>query len=168
MRKIITLMALMIVAVFATNAQVTITKVDKVVPTDQIFMDMAVTAGGKSLAAGNVPCGAVVILNNAWRSTGIPGDNITAEENAIAKSRLSNLANATIYTIVEPTTEVYNTINSLGANAIYFVVGRDQAVALGIYPASAYDESKVAEGASVPMKQMAFDEATQLVAKYKK
>ena len=170
MKKILTFFALIaIFAVATVSAGVPITKVDKVAPTDEIFMDMAVTAAKKSVAEGKAPCGAVIILNGAWRSTGTPTASATAEENAFAKSRRQTMSNSTIYTIVEPTTEVYNTICNLGADAIFFVVGRDEAVAKGIYPASAYDDSKIdASLTPVPMSQLPYADAQNLVAKYKK
>lgn len=170
MKKIIALIALVAMfAVNSANAGVPITKVDKVAPTDEIFMDMAVTAAKKAVKEGQAPCGAVIILNGAWRSTGTPGATATAEENAISKSRRQTMSNSTLYTIVEPTTEVYNTICKLGADAIYFVVGRDEAVAKGIYPASAYDDSKVDSSVpAVPMSQLPYADAETLVKNYNK
>ncbi len=170
MKKLLSLVALFaIFCVVGATAGVTITKVDKVDPTADIFMDMAVTAAKKAVAEGHAPCGAVIILNNARRSTGTPSANATAEENAIAKSRRKTMSNSTIFTTVEPTTEVYNMICRLGADAIYFVVGREEAVAKGIYPASAYDDSKIDETLTpVHMNQMSFAEAESMVKNYKK
>lgn len=170
MKKLLALATL--VALFAVStlqAAVPISKVDKVAPTDEIFMDMACKAAAKALAEGKAPCGAVIILNNAFRSAGTPSGDATAEENAIAKSRRQTLSNSTIFTIVEPTTEVYNTICRLGADGVFFVIDREEAVAKGIYPASAYDDSKVDESlAPVKMSQMPFADAQTLVNKYKK
>ncbi len=170
MKKTFALLALVAVFVFSTlYAGVPITKVDKIEPTDGVFMDMALTAAQKAVKDGQAPCGAVIILNGAWRSTGTPSASATAEENAIAKSRRRTLSNSTIYTIVEPTTEVYNTICRLGADGVFFVIDRSEAVAKGIYPATAYDDSKIDTTlTAVPMKQMPFDDASALVAKYKK
>ena len=169
MKKFFALLALAALVGLNSLAGVPITKVDKIAPTDEVFMDMAVTAAKKSMADGKAPCGAVVILNGAWRSTGTPSGTTTAEDSAISKSRRQTLSNSTIYTIVEPTTEAYNTICQLGADAVYFVIGRDEAVERGIYPASAYDDSKLQEGVqAVPLKQMPYGDASSLVAGYKK
>ena len=52
MKKIIALIALIAMfAVNSANAGVPITKVDKVAPTDEIFMDMAGTAAKKAVVA---------------------------------------------------------------------------------------------------------------------
>ncbi len=169
MKKILTLIALIAFAAMGMNAGVPITKVDKAAPTDEIWMDMAVTAAKKAVAEGQKPCGAVIILNGAWRSTGTPSASATAEENAIAKSRRQTMSNSSMFTIVEPTTEVYNTICKLGADKIFFVIGRDEAIAKGIYPASAYDDSKIDESLTpVPMTQLPYADAEKLVNAYKK
>lgn len=146
-------------------AGVPITKVDKVEPTHEMFMDMATTAARKSIAENGLPCGAVVILNGAWRSTGTAAEGgSSAEENAIAKSRRQNLANATIYTVNEPTTAAYNTICRYGVDAVYFVNSRADVVARGIYPASAYDDSKIDSTLTlVPMKQISYADAANLL-----
>ena len=69
MKKILTLIAAVAIGAIAF-AQVNITKVDKVAPTDEIFMDMAVTAAQQAIASGQKAAGAVVILNGAWKATG--------------------------------------------------------------------------------------------------
>ena len=141
MKKILSLLAIALVSFGVKVAAIDITTVDKVEPTDEMFMDMAVTAAKKSVASSGVPSGAVIILNGAWRATGTPEGAKTAEEVAVAKSRLNRLANANVYTVDEPTTAVVNMLNSLGVSAIYFTNPRDVVVAAGIYPASAYDDS---------------------------
>lgn len=146
------------------QAGVPITKVDKIAPTDEVFMDMATTAAVKSKSANGLPCGAVIILNGAWRSTGNAHGDMTAEQDAAAKSRLSSLANATVYTVNEPTTEAYLDLCRLGADAIYFVNPRQVVIAKGIYPASAYDDSKIDAGVNaVPLKQMQYADAAALL-----
>jgi deoxycytidylate deaminase len=113
---------------------------------------------------GGARCGAVVILNGAWRSTGLPSDTITAEENAIAKSRRKTLANATIYTINEPTTQAYNAICRAGADAIYFVNSREVVIEKGIYPAEAYNDDEIdTEVTQVPLNQIPFEEASKFI-----
>ncbi len=131
-------MAAPVIAV-AAIAQVNITKVDKVRPTDEIFMDMAVTAASQAKAAGLEPSGAVVILNGAWKSTGTPADGLSPEENAIQKAHSTRLAGARIYTVNQPTAQALNAIMRAGAEAVYFVNSSADAVAAGIYPAEAYD-----------------------------
>ncbi len=148
----------------AAVAGVPITKVDKIDPTENIYMDMACTAASKSVASKGKPCGAVVILNRAWKGSGTATADATAEQNAIAASRLPDLEFADVYTICEPTTEAYNDMCRMGAQTCYFVIPRDVVVAKGIYPAEAYDDSKIdASVTPVPLKQMAFPEAEKLV-----
>jgi tRNA(Arg) A34 adenosine deaminase TadA len=164
--KKICLMFAMIAALFSSNAfaEVNITKVDRINPTDEVFMDMALTAARNSVENGGARCGAVVILNGAWRSTGLPSDTITAEENAIAKSRRKTLSNATIYTINEPTTQAYNAICRAGADAIYFVNSRDVVIEKGIYPAEAYNDDEIdTEVTQVPLNQIPFEEASKFI-----
>lgn len=86
MKKILTLIAAVAIGAIAF-AQVNITKVDKVAPTDEIFMDMAVTAAQQAIASGQKAAGAVVILNGAWKATGTPSATATAEENAITNEK---------------------------------------------------------------------------------
>lgn len=145
-------------------AGVPITKVDKIAPTDEVYMDMATTAARQAKNNGGMPCGAVIILNGAWRSSGNATANVTAEQAAINKSRLSNLANATIYTVNEPTTEAYNDICRFGADAVFFVNPREVVIAKGIYPASAYDDTKIDSTLTqVPLKQMPYADASALL-----
>jgi hypothetical protein len=170
MKKTILFFATMLLLVSGyAVAQLSITKVDKVNPNDEIFMDMALTAAKTSLSEGGLPCGAVVILNGALRSAGQPTEVATAEETAIATSRRKTLKNAVIYTINEPTTEVYNLICSKKAEAVYFVNARDKVIAKGIYPAEAYDDSKIDTTLTqVPMMQLDFKEAASFLNSYNK
>ena len=165
MKRILLIVMAMALTVGAM-AQVNITKVDRLSPTDEIFMDLAVTAAKKSVNENGAPCGAVIILNGAWRSTGIPSGDKTAEEVAYEKSRRDSLKGASIYTVNEPTTKAYNALCASGVDCIYFVNPRDVVVAAGIYPASAYDDSKVTPGATpVPMKCIPFADASALIQK---
>ena len=160
-----------LVALFAVFAlvstvfgQLNITKADKVSPSDEMFIDMAVMAAKKSVADGNAPNGAVVIVNGAWKSTGIPADDKTAEIVAFEKSRKSNLENATVYTVNEPTTSTLNALNKAGVEAIYFVNPRGEVIAAGIYPASAYDDSALDTSVKqAPMYRLPFAEAEALL-----
>lgn len=145
-------------------AAVPITKVDKVSPTDEIYMDMATSAASKAAKGKGLPCGAVVILNNAFRSAGTASADVTAEQNAIAKAGLSSLQNAVIYTVNEPTTDAYNDICRFGADAVFFVNPREKVIEAGIYPASAYDDSRIDTGLTqVPMKQLDYSDAEALL-----
>ena len=169
MKKVI-LLAMMFVAIAgAVVAQVSITKVDKVEVTDQLFMDMAVSAAQDNVSSGEKPCGAVVILNGALRSAGKSSTFTTAEESAIAKSRKKKLTNAVIYTVNEPTTAAYNAICRAGAEAVYFVNSRDAVIAAGVYTAEDYDTSKIDSTlTAVPMSCMTYDAGVAVLESYKK
>lgn len=166
MKKLFTFLATALAATMVW-AGVNITLVDKVAPTDEIFMDMAVTAAKRAQSEnGGKPIGAVVILNGAWRSTGLPAGDKTAEEVAFEKSRRQTLHNATVYTVHEPTTRAYNALNAAGAEAIYFVNDRDEAVAAGIYPASAYNDALIdTTVAQVKLIRIPYDDAAALLAR---
>ena len=163
-KAIVSLLLAVAVICGAAFAAVPISKVDKVSPTDEIFMDMAYSAASKSANAKGLPCGAVIILNNAFRAAGTADANATAEQNAIAKAGLANLENATIFTVNEPTTEAYNDICRFGADAVIFVNSRDKVIAAGVYPASAYDDSKIDTTVTqVPLKQISYADAERLL-----
>lgn len=165
MRKFLTIMTVAILAI-AAAAQVTITKVDKVNPTDDMFIDMAVTAAETAVEQGKKPCGAVVILNGAWRSTGMADDNTTAEESAIARSRRTSLRSASIYTVNQPTTEALNAIARSGAEAVYFVNPAADVIAAGIYPAEAFDAAALDTTLTpVPVIQLDYPAAHKFVKK---
>lgn len=165
MRKLITIAAVAAIAI-AAAAQVAITTVDKASPTDEVFMDMAVTAAQTAVGQGKSPCGAVVILNGAWRSTGIPSDTRTAEESAIEKSRRTSLRSAYIYTVNQPTSEAMNAIARSGAEGVYFVNPADMVIEAGIYPASAYDPALIDTTLQqVPVRRMNYLPATKLIKK---
>lgn len=131
----------------AAIAQTPISKTEKANPGDDVFIDMAVTAGAQSKASGNKPCGAVIILNGAWKATGTPSATATAEENAISKSRLKTLKGAKVYTVFEPTTRALEALTAAGADAVYYAVTSDDAIEAGIYTS---DDYKPSESAKVP------------------
>lgn len=165
MKKILFILATLL-CLGATAKTVVITNVDKVQPTDEMFMDMAVTAAKKSAASNNVPSGAVIILNGAWRATGIPENGKTAEEVAVSKSRLTKLKNASVYTVNQPTSEVINMLSELGVDAIYFANGKEAVIAAGIYPASAYDEELInADIKQAPVMRLPLTDAAALLKK---
>jgi len=150
----------------AAAAQVSITKVDKISPTDEVYMDMAVTAASTARDQGLKPCGAVVILNGAWRSTGTPTDGTTAEQAAIAKSRRKSLSGAVIYTVNQPTAAAMEAIAGSGADAVYFVNPAADVVAAGIYTEADYAPADGTEAAeSVPVMQMDYAPARKFVGK---
>lgn len=166
MKKTFTFILLTFLSLNLSINAIDITKVDRVEPTDVMFIDMATAAAKKSIASGGAPSGAVIILNGAWRSTGTPSGDKTAEEVAVTKSRLDKLNQAVIYTVNEPTTDVINMLESLGINAIYFVNGRDAAVAAGVYPSSAYDDSKLDNSTTHSnIYQIGYPDAEQLLKK---
>lgn len=166
MKKLTLLLAMLVMAATMVRAQVAITKVDKISPTDEVFMDMAVTAASTAQQQGLKPCGAVVILNGAWRSTGLPAAGKTAEEAAIDKSRRTRLTNATIYTVNQPTSAAINAINRSGADAVYYVNPADDVIAAGVYTAGDYDPAAIDSSVpQVPVRQITYAPARKYVNK---
>lgn len=167
MKKIIlSAIAVLIAAAPAAISQAVITKVDKIVPTDQVYMDMATEAAKSNKAAGKKADGAVVILNNAFHSSGKATGDTSAAQDAIGKARVSSLENAKIYTINEPTTEALNAISRRKAQAVYFVNSREDVVKAGIFPAEAYDDAKLDTTVTLtPMHQMSYEAASKLIGK---
>lgn len=164
MKKSVLLILAMMLGVVLDTMAIDITKVDKVSPTDELFMDMAVSAAKKSIASGGVPSGAVIILNGAWRATGTSEGAQTPEEAAFSKARLDNLKNAVVYTVNEPTTATLNFLNNMSVTAVYFTNPRQAAVAAGVYPASAYDDSQLDNaGYMAPVYLLAFPDASALL-----
>ncbi len=169
MKKLITLAIIAVLTTMGTvRAGIPISQVAKAEPSNELFMDMACTAAAAELNNGGKPCGAVIILNGAWKSAGTATADQTAEEMALVKSGKTNLENAIIYTVNEPTTEAYNEICRYAPDAVYFVNPREAVVAAGIYPASAYDDSKVnPEYKAVPMYRMDYEDAVDLLKQKK-
>ena len=165
MKKILSFIAAIAIGAIAF-AQVNITKVDKVAPNDEIFMDMAVTAAQQAVASGEKPSGAVVILNGAWKATGTPSASATAEENAITKSRRTNLAGASIYTVNQPTTAALNAIMRAGVDVVFFANTADEAIAAGVYPSDAYDPAALDTTLiPVPVMQITYAPAAKIIKK---
>lgn len=163
-KSLLSAAAAIAIAAPAIIAQAVITKVDRIAPTDQIYMDMATEAAKAAKKAGEKADGAVVILNNAFHSSGKPSGNTSAAQNAIGKARVTSLENAKIYSVNEPTTEAINAMSRRKAQAVYFVNSREEVVKAGIYPAEAYDDSKIDTTVTqVPMHQMAYDTASELI-----
>lgn len=126
-------------------AQVGISPTEKASPDDDTFIDMAVTAGKQAKASGEKPCGTVIILNGAWKATGTPTGDLTAEENAISKSRLGTLKGTRVYTVVEPTTRAAVALTKSGADVVYYAVTSDDAIEAGVYTAEDYAPSDSAK-----------------------
>lgn len=164
MKKILSLTVIFAaLACVMAMAAVPVSKV-KAKPADNIFMEMATTAAAKSVVQKGKPCGAVVILNNAFKGTGIADATKTAEENAITTSRLGVPSGAVIYTVCEPTAAGYNAICRSGAKAVYFVVPRETVIGKGIYPASAYDDGAYdATLKQVPLRRIDYADAAALI-----
>lgn len=111
------------------NAQVSISKTAAASAADEMFMDMAVTAAMKSVASKGAPAGAVVVLNGAWKGSGIPVNGLSAEENAIAATHRQNLEGAAIYTINFPSVQAINAIIKANISTVYYVNGPEDASA---------------------------------------
>lgn len=169
MKKSLLILSLLIAMIAGTATALTITKVDKVNPNDDEWIDMALTAAKSNVDEGGKPCGAVVVLNGALRSVGRANAKATAEEVAISTSRRKKLSNAVIYTVNEPTTEAYNAICRSGAEAVVFVNSREDVIAKGVYPAEAYNDSQLDSTLTqVPISQISYPEATTFLKNYKK
>lgn len=169
MKKTLFIFTLLIAIVAGTATALTITKVDKVSPNDDEWIDMALTAAKSNVDEGGKPCGAVVVLNGALRSVGRANANTTAEEAAISTARRKKLSNAVIYTVNEPTTEAYNAICRSGADAVVFVNSREEVIAKGVYPAEAYNDAQVDSTLiQVPMSQISYPEAATFLKNLKK
>lgn len=165
-KTIISAAAAIVIAVPAIIAQAVITKVDRIAPTDQVYMDMATEAAKSAKQADGRADGAVVILNNAFHSSGKASSGNSAVQNALGKARVSSLQNAKVYTVNEPTTEDLNALSRRKAQAVYFVNSREDVVKAGIHPAEAYDDAKIdTTVAQTPMHQMVYVPASQLIGK---
>lgn len=129
---------LLLTAGLTASAAVTVNRAAKLDDGQQVYIDMAVSAAKTSVAEGDLPTGAVVILGGAWRGTGTAMDGRGAEATAIAKARTKTLGNATLYTMIQPTAAACTEIAKAGIQQVYFVIDADQAVKAGIQKASDY------------------------------
>lgn len=164
MKKVLTIIGAAVMAVVAAKAGVNITDYSNAKSTDLMFMDMAVVTAQKAVKAGGTPTGAVLILNGAWRSGGTSKNGETAEIVAVNTSRLTDLKDAVIYTVNEPTTDTYNRLVEAGVKAVFFSNPRTEVVKAGIYPSSAYDDSKAVDS-TMPMLRMSYSDAQALLKK---
>lgn len=169
MKKIALLIITVVAVVDSMVAALPITKVDRVNPTDEIFMEMALDQAKESVAEGGLPCGASVVKSNRMLGVGQATEKATAEETAIAMSRKKKLDFATVYTVNEPTAEAYNVICRAGVETVVFVNSREDVIAKGVYPAEAYDETLIDSTLTkVPMTQMDYAGAETLLKNWKK
>ncbi|MBR5899670.1 MAG: hypothetical protein IKZ14_09430 [Muribaculaceae bacterium] len=169
MKKITLFIVAMVAFVGTMVAALPITKVDRVNPTDEIFMEMAIDQAKESVAEGGLPCGASVVMSNRMLGVGQATDKATAEETAIAMSRKKKLSFATVYTVNEPTAEAYNAICRAGAEMVVFVNSREDVIAKGVYPAEAYEEALVDSALTkVPMTQLDNASAAAVLKNWKK
>lgn len=150
----------------AAVAQVNISKTEKASPSDELFMDMAVTAAKQSVASGGKPSGTVIILNGAWKATGTPTKDATAEENAITRSNRTTLPGAIVYTVNEPTVQALNALMEAEVDEVYYVNSSADAVAAGIYTAADYDAAGLDSTLTpVSLYRIAYSPASNLLKK---
>lgn len=164
MKNFITFIGASLLAVSSAFAGVNITDYTNANSSDLMFMDMAVVTAQKAIKAGGQPTGAVLILNGVWRSGGTAKDGQSPEMVAVNTSRLNDFKDAVIYTVNEPTTDTYNQLAKAGVKAVYFSNPRQDVVKAGIYPSSAYDDSKAVES-TMQMKRMSYSDAQTLIKK---
>lgn len=160
MKRILFAIAAMVLCL-VSFAQVKITTVDKVKPTDEIFMEMAVTAAEKAKAAGLKPSGAVIILNGAVKASGTPVKGQTAEENALSRARI-NVDGGSVYTINQPSTAALNAMGAAGIEKVFFVNDKGAVVAAGILTEADYDEEGLA-GNQPQVLQMVYAPAVKII-----
>lgn len=122
----------------AATAQVQISKVEAANPTEEVFMDMAVTVAQTAVAQGHKPCGAVVTLNGAWRASGMAVGGATAEEDAIARTRRSTVPMGVMFTVNQPTDRALDAIAAAGIATVYYVNPLEDVIAAGIATADDY------------------------------
>ena len=163
MQKILLFLALFM-AMTAT-AQVEISKTERANPDDDVFMDMAVSVAQTSVAQGYKHCGAVVILNGAWRASGMPVGGKTAEQDALARTRRTTVPGAAVYTVNEPTTEALDAMRAAQVSTVYYVNPREDVVAAGVYDADAYAPSQREDLPQIKVVRIDYAPARALVGK---
>lgn len=164
MKRLLISLSVAVAAIFASvtaKSEVPITLVDKITPTDMIFMDMATEAAKASIARKGAPQGVVIILNNAFKAS---GKGAAAVEQAYKKSGLTTLNGASVYAVNQPSTEDFIFLSQVGVKTIYFVNGKDKVIAAGILPASAYADSEIpASVKPAELKAIEYPDAQALV-----
>lgn len=156
MKKTVLLLLAALMA-FVASAQVRLSPVDKAQPTDEVFMDMAVTVANTAVAQGYKPCGAVIVLNGAWKSSGMAVGGQTAEQDALARSRRTSLPAAAVYTVNQPTTAALDALRDAGVATVYYVNPMEAVVAAGLYTEADY--APVIDATQRPVKVIRMDYA---------
>lgn len=163
MKKIFMLLALLVT--ITATAQVEISRTERANPDDDVFMDMAVSVAQTSVAQGYKPCGAVVILNGAWRASGMPVGGKTAEQDALARTRRTTVPTASVYTVNEPTTEALDAMRAASVSTVYYVNPREDVISAGIYDAADYAPSQRDDLPQIKVVRIDYDPARALVGK---
>lgn len=157
--------ALGLLGCLSASAGVTVNRAPKLDANQQVYIDMAVSAAKTSVAEGDMPTGAVVILGGAWRGTGTAMDGRGAEATAIAKARTKTLGNATLYTMIQPTSAACAEIAKSGIQQVYFVIDADQAIKAGIHKASDFTP---AADVNLTLTQLPYPAAQKVVSDWQK
>lgn len=163
MKKILTLLALLVAITAA--AQVEISQTERANPNDDVFMDMAVSVAQTAAAQDYKPCGAVVILNGAWRASGMPVGGMTAEQDALARTRRTTVPTAAVYTVNEPTTVAVDAMRAAGVSTVYYVNPREDVIAAGIYNEGDYAPSQRDDLPELKVVRIDYAPARALVGK---
>lgn len=164
MKKLV-LLAIAALFAIAASAQVKLSPVDKAEPTDEVFMDMAVTVANTAVAQGYKPCGTVIVMHGAWKSSGMAVGGKTAEQDALARSRRTKLPTAVVYTVNQPTTDALITLREAGVATVFYVNPMEDVVAAGIYTEADYAIVKDASEGSMNVIRMDYAPATTLLKK---
>lgn len=143
MKKLLTLTLIFASAVIGLMAQVQISKVEAANPSDEVFMDMAVTVAQTASAQSHAPQGAVVVLNGAWRASGMAVGGSTAEEDALARTRRTTIPTASVYTVNQPTDRALDAMAEAKISKVFYVNPMEDVIKSGL--ASAADYIRVSE-----------------------
>ena len=110
-----------------------------------------------AVAQGYKPCGAVIVLNGAWKSSGMAVGDQTAEQDALARSRRTSLPAAAVYTVNQPTTAALDALRDAGVATVYYVNPMEAVVAAGLYTEADY--APVIDATQRPVKVIRMDYA---------
>lgn len=165
MKRIIIALALAIATIAQSTAQVEISRVDRVTPNDEIFMDMAVTVAQTAIAQKYKPAGAVVVLNGAWKSSGMAVGGLTCEEDALARTRRTTMPLAVVYTVNEPTTAAVDAMRQAQIETVYYVNPREAVIAAGLASADDYAPSTRTDLPAIKVVRMDYAPASDLIKK---
>ncbi len=163
--KRLVVLALAALLTLAASAQVKLSPVDKAEPTDEIFMDMAVTVANTAIAQGYKPCGTVIVMHGAWKSSGMAVGGKTAEQDALARSRRTKLQTAVVYTVNQPTTASLKTLREAGVATVFYVNPMETVVAAGVYTEADYVDDDDSTDSRMEVVRMDYVPATTLLKK---